>query len=104
MIYYDHKIKGTMLPTFQAKNRLLTLRIYCPKKLKRGDIIVFYSNEKKMLIIKRLIGLPGDYVQISKVGSLLINGNKEEEKFCTIKSSFALSSFSMVRLNTKEFS
>lgn len=74
---YSH----SMIPTFQANDRLLTLRIYRPKKLKRGDIIVFYSNEKKMLMIKRLIGLPGDSVQISKDGSLLINGSKEEETY-----------------------
>lgn len=71
----------SMIPTFQANNRLLTLRIYNPNKLKRGDIIVFYSKEKKMLIIKRLIGLPGDSVQISKDGSLLINGSKVEEPY-----------------------
>lgn len=74
---YSH----SMIPTFQANNRLLTLRIYRPNKLKRGDIIVFYSIEKKMLMIKRLIGLPGDSVQISKSGSLLINGSKEEEPY-----------------------
>lgn len=32
-------------------------------------------------MIKRLIGLPGDFVQINKDGSLYINGSKEEEPY-----------------------
>lgn len=71
----------SMIPTFQANNRLITLRVYHPKTLKRGEIIVFYSQEKKMMMIKRLIGLPGDFVQISKNGDLLINGSKQGEPY-----------------------
>lgn len=71
----------SMIPTFQANNRLLTLRVYQPKKLERGDIVVFYSQEKKMVMVKRLIGLPEDFIQITNNGGLQINGAKQEEPY-----------------------
>lgn len=40
---------------------------------KRGDIIVFTSDVAKKRLIKRLIGLPGDTIQIHK-NNLFING------------------------------
>ncbi len=41
---------------------------------KRGDIIVFTSDVAKKRLIKRLIGLPGDNIQI-QFNNLIINGN-----------------------------
>lgn len=41
---------------------------------KRGDIIVFTSKTADKRLIKRLIGLPGDIIQI-KNNNLIINGN-----------------------------
>lgn len=40
----------------------------------RGDIIVFTSEKANKRLIKRLIGLPGDTIQIQK-NNLIINGN-----------------------------
>lgn len=44
---------------------------------KRGDIIVFTSEVAKKRLIKRLIGLPGDTIQIHK-NNLFINGTVAE--------------------------
>ena len=42
----------------------------------RGDVVVFKTPENNRTdYIKRVIGLPGDKIQISK-GSIIINGNK----------------------------
>lgn len=41
--------------------------------LKRGDIVVFKSEELNDLLIKRLIGLPGDEISIDN-GKVTING------------------------------
>ena len=41
---------------------------------KRGDIVVFTSSAANKRLIKRLIGLPGDKIQIEK-NNLIINGN-----------------------------
>lgn len=80
-LYVTEVYSNSMLPTLQPKNLLLTVRVYHPENLKRGEIIVFYSHEKKLIMIKRLIGLPGDLIQIEENGDLLINGNEQEEPY-----------------------
>ena len=45
----------------------------------RGDIVIFkYPDDESQLFIKRLIGLPGDTVEI-KNGKVFINGEEDEE-------------------------
>ena len=56
----------SMVPTLNVGDRLFVTRIYNPEKLKRGDIVVFHSDEKNEDMIKRLIGLPGDKVVIKE--------------------------------------
>lgn len=81
-IFYVTQVSShSMLPNFQPNRYLLTLRVYHPENLSRGEIIVFYSHEMKMTMIKRLIGLPGDMIQIKMNGDLLVNGNKQEEPY-----------------------
>ena len=43
----------------------------------RGDCILFYSQELDCKLVKRIVALPGDTVQISN-GELLVNG----EPYC----------------------
>lgn len=48
----------------------------------RFDIIVFpYEYKEKTYFIKRIIGLPGETVQIEKDGTILINGEELEESY-----------------------
>jgi signal peptidase I len=66
---------GSMRMTLMEGDRILVSKfIYKFKEPKRGDVIVFVSPEdKKKDFIKRLIGLPGEKVEISN-GTILING------------------------------
>jgi signal peptidase I len=66
---------GSMKPTLIEGDRLLVNKfIYKFREPKRGDIIVFVAPEdKKKDFIKRLVGLPGESVEISN-GTILING------------------------------
>lgn len=75
----------SMLPTLESDERLVTFRIHNTKPLRRGDIVVFNSREKQIVMIKRLIGLPGDKVQILDNGDVLINGKKQIEAYVTYK-------------------
>lgn len=46
----------------------------------RFDIVVFpYRYEKKTYYVKRIIGLPGETIQIKKDGTILIDGEELEE-------------------------
>ena len=70
----------SMVPTLNVGDRLFVTRVYNPEKLKRGDIVVFYSEEKNEDMIKRLIGLPGDKIVI-KDGTVIVNNETLKENY-----------------------
>src|SRR4029434_1218808 len=50
-------------------------------KIERGDMVVFwYPNDPSKSYIKRVIGLPGDTVQIDN-GVVLVNGTQLREDY-----------------------
>ena len=73
---------GSMENTIHPGDRLFGLRLtYLFKEPQRGDIVVFrypvdYSLGKKTNYIKRIIGLPGETVEIRE-GKIYINGSDE---------------------------
>ncbi|MFB0918750.1 MAG: signal peptidase I [Clostridiaceae bacterium] len=71
----------SMSPTLKPNDLLVTIVVHSPKSLKRGDILTFHSEEAGNIMIKRLIGLPGEEVKIDKVGAVYIDGNVIEEKY-----------------------
>lgn len=70
----------SMVPTLNVGDRLFVTRVYNLDKLERGDIVVFYSEELQEDLIKRLIGLPGDKIEI-KNGIVYVNGEVLEEDY-----------------------
>ncbi|MGI6435972.1 MAG: signal peptidase I [Syntrophomonadaceae bacterium] len=75
---------GSMLPTIQLQDRVMVNKfIYRFKEPQRGDIVVFDPPEElhsKWDYIKRVIGLPGEKVEI-KQGKVYINGQAIEEPY-----------------------
>ena len=71
---------GSMENTIMTNDKLIALRTsYWFNDPKRGDIIIFkYPDDESQLFIKRLIGLPGDTVEIRN-GKVFINGMEDEE-------------------------
>lgn len=71
---------GSMENTIMPKDRIVAFRLsYLFQEPERGDIIVFkYPDdpEQKILYVKRVIGLPGDMVEIIN-GKVYINGSSE---------------------------
>lgn len=51
--------------------------------LKTGDIVAFYYNNN--ILVKRVIGNPGDWVDIDQEGSVYVNNNKLEEPYLNEK-------------------
>ena len=70
----------SMFPTIKKHDQLFVLKMYELDNLKRGDIVVFKSEELDDLLIKRLIGLPGDEISIDN-GKVTINGEVIEENY-----------------------
>jgi signal peptidase I len=75
---------GSMLPTLQINDRLMVDKIsYRFTDPARGDMVVFQPPAKLNLkdnFIKRVIGLPGDRVEV-KNGKVYVNGNALTEKY-----------------------
>ncbi len=67
--------ESSMEPTISVGQKLLINSAYDSGDVKRGDIIVFETGREgdASLHVKRVIGLPGETVQISN-GQILING------------------------------
>ena len=74
---------SSMEPKLSSEDNLIvdkiTYRFHDPE---RYDIIVFpYRYEVNTFYIKRIIGLPGETVQIDEEGNILINGEVLEEGY-----------------------
>lgn len=70
----------SMVPTINKDDKMVVARIYNTNNIKRGNIIVFYSDELKETLIKRAIGLPGDHIVIHN-GIININGEDIKEDY-----------------------
>ncbi|MGE0634123.1 MAG: signal peptidase I [Pseudobdellovibrionaceae bacterium] len=77
---------GSMEPTIHVGDLILThksaydLKIpftpFVVKKMadpQRGEIVVFYNQKENLTMVKRLIGMPGDHIEI-RDGFVAING------------------------------
>lgn len=73
---------GSMENTLPTKSRLFGNRLsYLFSDPKRGDIVIFWSpDEENVLFVKRVVGLPGDTVEI-KNGKTYINGEVLQEDY-----------------------
>lgn len=64
---------GSMEPTLMVSDRLFANRLsYTFGKPDRGDIVVFNGTDEEKLLVKRVIGLPGDVLAIHN-GKVYIN-------------------------------
>lgn len=73
---------GSMESTIMTGDRVVTFRLsYLFSDPKRGDIVVFpYPDNEEVDYIKRIIGLPGDKIEIID-GVLCINEEPYEEDY-----------------------
>lgn len=75
---------GSMEDTIMPGDRLYVNELFDINDAKRGDILVFKSDElDEKRLVKRLIGLPGEKVEVKKDGSVYINGEKLDEPYAT---------------------
>ncbi|HEY0004312.1 MAG TPA: signal peptidase I [Pyrinomonadaceae bacterium] len=78
------KVEGTsMLPRLHDGERIFVNKLiyYGLPKLQRGDIVVFwYPNDPSKSYIKRVLGLPGETVEVRE-GRVLINGKELQEDY-----------------------
>jgi signal peptidase I len=80
----DFQVDGTsMLPTLQNNQFVLVDKLtYDFGSPQRGDIIVFeYPLDHTKNYIKRVIGIPGDFVNVDASGKVSVNGDVLNEPY-----------------------
>lgn len=73
---------GSMENTILTGDRLIGFRLaYLFSEPKRGDIVIFkYPDDESQNFVKRVIGVPGDVIQITN-GHVYVNGDILEEDY-----------------------
>lgn len=71
----------SMYPTLIEGDIVLCIR---KSKLEHGDIIAFYYNNR--ILIKRVIGVPSDWINIDEEGNVYVNDILQEEPYLEEKS------------------
>lgn len=71
----------SMAPTLAPGQRLLARRIGTEHPLRRGDIVVVDSAEIGRPIIKRVVGLPGERVEVDAAGRVRVAGQQLVEPY-----------------------
>lgn len=84
-IYQPVKVEGTsMMPALIDQERIFINKFvyrFGVEKIERGDMVVFwYPQDQSKSYIKRVIGTPGDTVEVDN-GTVLINGKEIEESY-----------------------
>jgi signal peptidase I len=81
--YQPVKVEGTsMAPLLSDQERIFINKfVYHFEPIERGDVVVFwYPLDRTKSFIKRVVGLPGDEVEIRR-GRVYINGKTLEEPY-----------------------
>ena len=72
---------ASMSPTLENGNIVVTVK---ETELKTGEIVAFYYNNK--ILVKRVIAVAGDWVDMDGDGTVYVNGTAVEEPYVTEKS------------------
>ncbi|HWY46282.1 MAG TPA: signal peptidase I [Bryobacteraceae bacterium] len=84
-LYQPVKVEGTsMMPTLDDQERIFINKFvyrFHFEKIDRGDTVVFwFPGDPSKSYIKRVIGMPGDRVEV-RGGSVIVNGQPLEEDY-----------------------
>jgi signal peptidase I len=80
-LYQPVKVEGTsMAPLLSDQERIFINKfVYRFEPIERGDVVVFwYPLDKSKSFIKRVIGLPGETIEL-RGGRLYVNGKEQRE-------------------------
>ncbi len=84
-VYQPVKVEGTsMMPSLVDQERIFVNKFiyrFGLSQIERGDLVVFwYPGDTSKSYIKRVIGVPGDVVEIDD-GAVLVNGKRLPESY-----------------------
>ncbi len=84
-VYQPVKVEGTsMMPALEDQERIFINKFiyrFGMGDIQRGDTVVFwYPNDPSKSYIKRVVGLPGDHIEVRE-GSVVVNGSALREDY-----------------------
>jgi len=103
-VYQPVKVEGTsMAPLLSDQERIFINKfVYRFEPVARGEVVVFwYPLDRTKSFIKRVVGLPGETVEIQH-GVLFVNGKRFSEPYVP-ESYFDGSSYGPVRIPAGEY-
>lgn len=71
----------SMASSLAPGQRLLVRRSHPTRPPARGDIVVVHSAELGRRVVKRLVGLPGEHVDVSADGRVRVDGRELAEPY-----------------------
>ncbi len=71
----------SMAPTLAPGQRLLVRRQGTARPLSRGDVVVVESAELGRRMIKRVVGLPGEHIEVDADGRVQVSGHDLAEPY-----------------------
>lgn len=71
----------SMAPVANNGDKFLAIKKPLYKEIKRGDIIGASSKALGVDMIKRVVALPGEHVEVTRKEGLLINGKRLDETY-----------------------
>jgi signal peptidase I len=76
-------VSTSMMPRLEDSERIFVNKLgYYLSPIERGDIVVFwYPEDPSQSFIKRIIGLPGERIDMDSTGRITINGKPIEEPY-----------------------
>lgn len=67
---------SSMTPSLQDGEIVLSVKDVSPEP---GEVIAFYYNNK--VLVKRVVGMPGDWIDIDEDGTVFVNGTALDEPY-----------------------
>lgn len=67
---------SSMTPSLQDGEIVLSVKDVSPEP---GEVIAFYYNNK--VLVKRVVGMPGDWIDIDEDGAVFVNGTALDEPY-----------------------
>ena len=72
-MFYVSVSSNSMAPTIEKGDKVIVSKIDDNYNIKRDDIIVFYSEELGKVLVKRVVGVPGDVIHLDEDFNVMVN-------------------------------
>ena len=81
VFFFAYVPTGSMIPTIDEGSWIFSTHLHNTENIQRGEILIFHSEEENQTLVKRVVGLPGEHVEILQDGTVTIDGQPLDEPY-----------------------